>query len=430
MPVKWEQLSSRQVLKAETRAYEKWVEEYTLAYPGKPLPPHKVTEPRSEPKLVPSLGSHVEEGLHVANLKYLCQKLHVRIRKVLRVWRFRQQRYLKPIFDEMTQRRAATLGELAKAIIKLTMNANYGKMLQNQLGQTNVRYYTNSELWGLATWRRNVEDYEIVYHRESTGEFLGWVSFKSSKGVMLNTLRLQGWATLEWAKVVMMQLHYDVFKAHFGPAAKLLFTDTDSFIYHITLTDELLRHFDLDAFDPCIIEVEHLFQQYNLKFEPVFDLCKAGNKTYKGRVGFAKLEIGGKQMLIEFYGAQAKMYALKIYTEADGDEDSENEAGVEIYSKMKAKGLKKKLLRRECALEDFVTAIFDRQTPARLLHFLQMRSNEHRMEHWKTAKIGITAFNDKVRQVGPNDSRAIGHWRNALAENLDDDRDELWVRPL
>ena len=52
------------------------------------------------------------------------------------------------------------------------------------------------------------------------------------------------------------------------------------------------------------------------------------------------------------------------------------------------------------------------------------------MEHWKTAKIGITAFNDKVRQVGPNSSRPIGHWRNALAENADDDGDELWVRAV
>ena len=164
-----------------------------------------------------------------------------------------------------------------------------------------------------------MKDFGIFYFKQSTKEFLGWVSTKPPNGVLLDTLRLQGMVTLEWSKILMLRLHYGGFKKHFGSAVVPNLTDTDSLIQHITITPEVVEKFGLDP--ECLdeVEVEHLLAKIN-DIEPMFDLTKAGYNTYKGRVGFAKLEVGtekrksdGKlvtQYLIAYAGAQSKMYAL------------------------------------------------------------------------------------------------------------------------
>ncbi len=60
---------------------------------------------------------------------------------------------------------------------------------------------------------------------------------------MLNTPRMIGWAILEYSKLAMLRLHYNVMKPRFAP--KLLMTDTESLYYLITSPtdpiDELQR---------------------------------------------------------------------------------------------------------------------------------------------------------------------------------------------
>ena len=59
----------------------------------------------------------------------------------------------------------------------------------------------------------------------------------------------------------MLELHYDVMKMHFDDAAQLCFTDTDSFIYKVTLTPKILSTYNLE-------EPEHV---------TVYDLLNAVN---------------------------------------------------------------------------------------------------------------------------------------------------------
>ena len=58
-----------------------------------------------------------------------------------------------------------------------------------------------------------------------------------------------------------------------------------------------------------------------------------------------------------------------------------------------------------------------------------MRSRGHVVEHLETNKVGITANNDCVFQLGPFKYRILGHYRNYLDSALTEDGDELWVDP-
>jgi hypothetical protein len=294
-----------------------------------------------------------------------------------------------------------------------------------------VRYYTDTQKFGVATWKRRAVEDDIVYYDDETGRFLGWVSYKKDKGPELNTLRLQGWATLEWAKLCMFELHYNVVKLHFRSAARLLYTDTDSLVYHMRLTADLLEYLQLGDRDPSQLEVEQLFHQCNVLFTPAFDLAVAGINTYKGVVGFAKLEVGGPKVILEYFGAQAKMYlTISFYKARVVEKDGTVHLPGELVEEAKAKGIPYRVVKRFCDRDAYADAIFDRRLPPARHRFNRMQSQRHEMAHISMTKIGITGNNFKVRLTGPNSSRPIGHWRNALPENADDDRDELYVRPV
>ncbi len=58
--------------------------------------------------------------------------------------------------------RATSQDESEREIIKLIMNALYGKFLQNQQGHTNTLTYTDYDAWLQGTFRSNVVDAHVV----------------------------------------------------------------------------------------------------------------------------------------------------------------------------------------------------------------------------------------------------------------------------
>ena len=64
---------------------------------------------------------------------------------------------------------------------------------------------------------------------------------------------------------VLNRFHYDIIKARYGEKAHLLFTDTDSLMYHIETPDaykdmvEMKDHFALSNFEPTNPYYEHWF---------------------------------------------------------------------------------------------------------------------------------------------------------------------------
>ena len=104
-----------------------------------------------------------------------------------------------------------------------------------------------------------------------------------------------GFSVLELSKLHMYRFHYDYFMKKY-PAAKMLFTDTDSLMYLVETADiykELFaerEHFDFSSFD---------------KASPFFDA--SNNKV----IGKFKDEANGKP-ITEFVGLRPKMYSFLI----------------------------------------------------------------------------------------------------------------------
>eukprot|EP00873_Tetraselmis_striata_P036331 jgi/Tetstr1/456595/TSEL_004129.t1 len=72
--------------------------------------------------------------------------------------------------------------------------------------------------------------------------------------VVLDKPIYMGAAIFDLSKLLMFRFHYDVIKARYGAAARLLFTDTDSLCYHIETDDvyadmgQMAGHFDTSGY--------------------------------------------------------------------------------------------------------------------------------------------------------------------------------------
>ena len=93
----------------------------------------------------------------------------------------------------------------------------------------------------------------------------------------------------------MYTLHYDLFRAMYGQKIKLLYTDTDSFIYWIETSNLFEDLKSIDIMDFCDYPKDHhLF-----------------NETNKKKIGYIKDECCGK-LIAEVVALKSKMYALRM----------------------------------------------------------------------------------------------------------------------
>ena len=120
---------------------------------------------------------------------------------------------------------------------------------------------------------------------------------------------------------VLDRFHYDIIKARYGEKAHLLFTDTDSLMYHIETADvykdmvDMKDHFDLSNYEPT-----------NPYYEPGF-------ATNKAVVGKMKDEVAGNP-IAEFVGLRPKMDSFEaVKINPDGTK--------ERYDKYRAKGIQR-----------------------------------------------------------------------------------------
>ena len=129
------------------------------------------------------------------------------------------------IFFNTETRKEAT-NDFDKDIFKLMNNAVYGKTMEDVRGRV---YF---ELVDTPQRMENVLNAPTLKHRHILNEHL--VGVETIKPVMkLNEPIYIGVCILELSKLHMYQYYYDVMKKKYDDQIKLLYTDTDSFIFHI-----------------------------------------------------------------------------------------------------------------------------------------------------------------------------------------------------
>jgi hypothetical protein len=281
-------------------------------------------------KLMLTLYDKEKYILHYRNLK-LYLNLGLKLEKIHRILSFKQSKWLKPFID---------------------MNTNLRKQSKNWIKKPQF------------------ETFNIIDDNKAI------IKLQKNK-IKLNKPIYIGFTVLEYAKLIMYNYHYNVFKKIYGNNIQLLYHDTDSFIYEIK-TEDLYKDLEEE-------ELNFYFDFSNYeKDDALYDDSK------KKSLGFIKDETNGRP-IIEFVGLKSKMYSVLLKDE----------------NKKRAKGLQTAILKKYVTHDDY------KQTLENSLIYAdtkRIQSINHQLKTIKTNKLIYSPFCDK-RYI-KNDkitSLAFGH---------------------
>ena len=360
-----------------------YVLEVDVSYPAKlhelhndmPFLPESRTPPGSKfKKLIAHLGEKRKYVVHYVALKQAIQH-GLRVTKIHRAIRFRQSRWLQSYIDFNTQLRTNATNQFEKDQYKMYNNAVFGKTMEAIRKRLNIELVTNPKRLEKLIAKPNFIDRTIY------GETLAAVHMEKTK-LLFNKPIYVGMCILDLSKTVMYKFHYDVMLQRYDRSCiKLLYTDTDSTIYHIR-TSDIYKDFigmqeELDTSDYPKTHPSH----------------SAKNKKVPGKF---KDEVNGK-IIEKFIGLRPKMYALNV----EGD------------IKKKAKGVQNSALNKFISIEDYEATLFSQIPHSTIVR--NIRSHHHNLVTTKTNKISLSALDDKrIILEDMISTKAYGYVDNAL----------------
>jgi hypothetical protein len=207
----------------------------------------------------------------------------------------------------------------------------------------------------------------------------------------VGTLNAVGVSILELSKLLMQTYHYDVIMAKYGDRAKLLYTDTDSLVYHISTPDV----FEDLTTDPMLREwTDCSGFAGDDGDEPLRRYASDHNRKVLGRF---KYEGAGK-VFAAFHGVCAKVYAFEM---ADG------------AVKSTAKGTSKSVRRHELYLDEYEQAIAGASVAVTKVNS-RFQSVNHTVSTIRQTKVAFRNADDKRYWEG-NDSYVWGHPKSLRA---------------
>jgi hypothetical protein len=303
--------------------------------------------------------------------------------------------------EKHSTKRQLSTDEAVRDMEKLCMNSPYGKTLENKRDRRNLKVHTDQDSFRRNACFKRTQEFRIQHYCPEDGTFLGVTSAKQTKQIVLDTPRMIGWAILEYAKMVMVGFHYDVMKPLFGDALKLLYTDTDSMYYEIRWPTDPIdyiaeRNEELQIFD--------LSQVARYKDTPLKN--KLGCFKYEGADNKKGIE-GEDNEIVEAVFLAPKSYAKKMAKEKMAKEKKGK--SLEI----KGKGVPGDVLEDSfgCTLDYYKKTLLTGKSE--VATFRQFRSRDHIVKHCEVTKVALSAENDKVFQLSPQESRPLGHYQNS-----------------
>ena len=259
---------------------EKQVEIYKLINGSK--------EPKDEKtkKLILNLNDKSKYVVHIRTLQFFLKR-GLKLKKIHRAIKFEQKEILKPYIEFNTEKQKNARNDFEKDIFKLLNNAVFGKTMED---------------------KRKHLDFEIVSDERRFMKCVNNPSFKHSHIINENLVGVEkrkpklkldkpifiGMSILDLSKQHMYKFYYDVMKPKYGDNIRMVYTDTDSFVFH-TRTDDIYQ--DLQE-----INDEMDFSGYDKNH-------KCYDATNKKVLGKFKDECEGKFMT-GFIGLRPKCYAF------------------------------------------------------------------------------------------------------------------------
>ena len=333
-------------------------------------------------KLIPNLQDKKKYVLHYRNLK-LYLSLGLKLSKIHRALKFKQEPWLKSYIDLNTQKRAQARNTFQKDFFKLMNNSVFGKTMENVRRHINVDLVTSPSQFKKLVAKPSYQRSKTFLNDED-GCLIA-VDRQRCK-VELKKPIYTGFSVLDLSKVLMYQFHYEYIKPQYGQHSRLLFTDTDSLMYHITTNDvyQDMKE-DLELFDTSDYPSNH-------------PLHSNANKKVIGKM---KDETAGEPIK-EFVGLRPKMYSFIL----DGGKE-----------KKTAKGVKKSVKEREIQHVDFKNCLFNNVPQQHSM--LGFQSDCHQLYTEKLTKTSLSPYDDKRYILADGvSSYAYGHYKISFLNTL------------
>ena len=345
-----------------------------------PLCPERVECDKGVKKLIPNLRNKNNYVVHYKTLMQ-CLRLGMKLKKIHRGIKFIECDFLKPYIDKNTNLRTQAKNNFEKDFFKLMNNSVFGKTMENIRNRVNVKLVNTGEQFKKLTAKPNYESRKIF------NENLVSVHMKKTSLTMNKPVYL-GMSILDLSKIVMFDFHYQYIKPKYGKQAKLLFTDTDSFLYEIQ-TEDFYKDISGDVKD-----------RFDTSDYPEGHPSGIPTGVNKKVLGMFKDEAAGK-IIKEFVGLRAKLYSYKM------DEGKENK---------RCKGIKKAVVEKSIRHKDYKTCLETGKEQLRKQNII--RSYEHTLYTEEVNKIALSATDDKRYLLKDSyDTLAWGHHRIRDMEN-------------
>jgi hypothetical protein len=289
------------------------------------------------------------------------------VTKVHRVISFDQSAWMKKYIDFNINMRCQAKNEFEKNFFKLMNNSVFGKTMENVRKHINVTLVQNKRQLLRLTAKPNFKSFKII------SKDLISVHTSKTEVALLKPVYV-GASILDISKVFMVKFHYDKIKQTYGDKVKLLMTDTDSFIYHITTPDLYADiALDLESYDTSQYPVDH----------PAYSLANGG------QLGKMKDEMKSVPIK-EFVGLRAKMYTI---LSSDGS--------VKKTAKGITRSAASKIVHRA-----YLDALYHEHSTTATMQ--QIRSINHQLYTISIVKTALSPYDDK-RYVLPDKITTLAH---------------------
>ena len=339
--------------------------EVDLEYPDKlhdlhnhyPLAPEKIKCKNEVEKLLPNLKNKEKYVIHYDNLKqYL--SLGLRLTRIRRGIKFEESDWLKPYIDMNTKLRTKAKNNFEKDFFKLMNNSVFGKTIKNIRKRVDVKLVNDRVKAEKLVAKPNFNHLNIFC------EELVAIHMKKTNLTMNKPVYL-GMSILDLSKTIMYEFHYNYIKPKYGDKAILLFTDTDSLMYEIQ-TEDFYKDISGDVKD-----------RFDTSYYPPNHPSGIPSGCNKKVLGMFKDEAAGG-CIEEFLGLRSKLYSFKM---CEGEETK------------KCKGLKKSVVKKSIAHEDYKTCLFNGKEQICKMNVI--RSYNHELYTEEVNKVALCSDDDK-----------------------------------
>ena len=324
------------------------------------------------PKLMATLLPKKHYVLHFWNFQLYVQ-LGLKVSKIHRGIMFTQKSFVESYIMYNSEKRAKAKNDFDSNLYKLLCNSLFGKFMQNPVKKSKVVLTSDSDKFQKNVGSSCFKECKII-NDHLVAILMGYPAMKIDKPFYI------GLSILELSKYHMYNFHYNTMKKLFPSQLKLLYTDTDSFLYEITSSN----------CEESFFQNKHLFDFSN--YPKNHKLYSIENKKVPG---LFKDECGGNQ-ISEFIGLRSKMYSFVF--------EDENLKGTKT-----AKGVKKNVIEHDIKHQDYRDCLF---LSNQFEHqFANISSSKHKVVTAQKRKISLSPFDDKRYLLNNIFSLPYGHYR-------------------